>query len=217
MWKKRESKGDISLIQVVSDHVEKHIGKIGPVLHEKVSPTIHVDVIVVPATLQRPYTTLVTTGMAELPMPMPRELEQSRFAELMICPPADWPITPQSIFDENFYWPIRLLKGIARYPHEEETWLFEGHTIPGAKPEGFAPSTRLSSVMLTSPKTISEKAQSISYGRDRSIRLWALVPLYDEELSFKLASGYEDLRKILDTNGITELLNSTRNSVISLS
>src|SRR5262249_10025490 len=110
MWNFLKSSGEINLIEAVDNHIEKHIGKIETVLHEIVSPTIHLDVHVVLANERRPYHTLVTSGMAELPMTVPHGYEDSRFAELMICLPKEWPLDAQSFKNENFWWPIRLLK-----------------------------------------------------------------------------------------------------------
>ena len=96
----QESKGDLSLIEAVSDHIERYIDKIDIVMHEIVSSKVHIDVHVVRATPQRPYQTLVTSGM-ELPMQTPAELKDARLAELMICLPRDWPIDIESLLDRR--------------------------------------------------------------------------------------------------------------------
>lgn len=216
MWNFLKSSGDIDLIKAVSDHVEKHIGKIGPVLHEKVSPTVHVDVNVVLADDRRPYHTLVSSGMAELPMPVPQEFEDGKFAELMICLPKEWPIDPASFKDENFWWPIRVLKETARFPHISKTWVHRGHTVINEDEKPYASGTKLCSVMLTEPRTISEAGHTIRLGKKRSARLWALIPLYKEELEWKLKEGFGPLESALKLFGANEILDPER-AHISLS
>ncbi len=50
----------------------------------------------------------------------------------------------------EFYWPIEWLKRIARYPHDNDTWLGGPHTIiaNGEPPEPFAPNTKMSCLLL---------------------------------------------------------------------
>jgi hypothetical protein len=135
----------------------------------------------------------------------------------MICLPESWPVTPESIVDENYYWPIRQLKGAARYPHDNETWIYCGHTIVEKARKPFAPNTRFSAVMLASPKTLPESARRVALGKNREIQLWSLIPLYEEELTHRLDCGYLEFEKLLQENEVTEILSPTRNSVVSSS
>jgi len=213
MWNFLKSGGDVNLIEAVGDHVEKYIGKVGPVLHEKVSPAVHVDVSVVLADEKRPYHTLVTSGMAELPMPVPSELEDGRFAELMICLPKEWPIDPASFKDENFWWPIRVLKDTARFPHLAKTWVHHGHTVINGDEKPYASGTKMCSVVLTQPRTVGQEGHIIRLGKKRNARLWAIVPLYREELDWKLRDGFEPLEKALKVAGYNETLDPQRENV----
>jgi hypothetical protein len=212
----QESKGDLGLIEAVSDHIERHIGKIDIVMHEIVSSKVHIDVHVVRATRQRPYQTLVTSGMAELPMRTPTEPEDARLAELMICLPRDWPIDIESFKkDENVWWPIRLLKTTAYYPHEDGTWIYRGHTIANGENEPYAPGTRMSSVVLIDPRTVTTEGHIIKLEKRGQARLWALVPLYKEELALKLSKGFGRLEYLLDRRGVNEVLDPKRANVSS--
>lgn len=60
--------------------------------------------------------------------------EVPRYAELVISLPPFWPLDEQSWRDERHYWPVRLLKTLGRLPHEYDTWLGVGHTIPNGDP-----------------------------------------------------------------------------------
>ena len=212
-----KSTGDIRIIQAVDAHIEKHIGKIAFVLDEIDSDLVHVDVYVVGPSHDRPYHCLVTSGMSEKAMPVPEGALDGRFAELMICLPSDWPLTLKAWRDETNYWPIRLLKQLARYPHENETWLYNGHSVDRSDPpEPFAENTRMTSVVLLRPRLIPAESQIIHAGKNKHIRLWALYPLYQEERDLKVRDGSDRLEELFDRRGVTELLNLDRLSVAPL-
>ncbi len=111
--------------KAVEAHIEACFGAFETVLHEVVSPDIHVDVCVIPPAKDRNYYTLVTMGMGAHRMNVPAELAEYRLerAELAIALPADWKVDQEAFRDEQWYWPVRLLKTLARLPGECHTWL----------------------------------------------------------------------------------------------
>src|SRR4051812_26455158 len=76
----------------IDRHIEEHFGSIEYVLHEIASHLVGVHIYVVGPTEERPFRTLITSGMSELPMTVPAGHDISPYAELMIALPADWPI-----------------------------------------------------------------------------------------------------------------------------
>ena len=117
--------------KAVEEHIEACFGAFETVLHEVVSPDIHVDVCVIPPAKDRNYYTLVTMGMGAHRMNVPAELAEYKLerAELAIALPADWKVDQEAFRDERWYWPVRLLKTLARLPGECHTWLGWGHTV----------------------------------------------------------------------------------------
>ncbi len=111
------SSGDLALIEAVSEHVEKWVGKVS-VLHEAKSEIVHVDVYRVPPDEDRPFYTLVTSGMAQLPMHPPVGAEKCTHAELVMFLPPDWPMDSVTT-DDSAYWPVAILQLLARYPHQQ--------------------------------------------------------------------------------------------------
>ena len=118
-------------------------GEFENVFHELVSPDIHVDICVVPPSEARDYYTLVTMGMGAHRMNVPEELAEYKLerAELAIALPKDWKLDEESLKDERWYWPIGLLKVLARLPISGDTWLGFGHTMDKQSP--FAENTTL--------------------------------------------------------------------------
>ncbi len=198
----------------ITRHIEKHIGKPDLVWHEILSDLVHIDLHMVKPTPERNFYTLVTSGMSYRPMTTPPGAENYRFAEMLICLPSDWPMDQKRFGDENIYWPLRWLKMLARMPHEYKTWLGLFHTIPnGDPPEPFARDTRLCCAMISFSVLFSRDVSRLEIGAEKTIWFYSLVPLYREEMEFKLKHGSEPLVDRLMENNVTELLNPQRNNV----
>ena len=177
----------------IETHISTCYGKFDSVLHEIVSPDIHVDICVIPPTTDRNYFTMVTMGMGAHRMNVPKELRNQGFdrAELLIALPSDWNIEDE---DEKWYWPLRWLKILARLPGENNSWLGYGHTIPNGEP--FAENTLLSGIMLTMPYFFGQEAASCRLGNGESVNFYQLMPLFDDEMNYKLEHGAEALEDL---------------------
>ena len=101
------------------------MGPVTNVFHELVSTDIHVDICIVKPGAGRDYYSLVTMGMGAHQMNVPEELKDHQLdrAEMLIALPSDWKLDEESLQDEKWYWPIRLLKTLARLPISNDTWL----------------------------------------------------------------------------------------------
>jgi Suppressor of fused protein (SUFU) len=209
-----KSAGDVGIIKAVGDHIQRHIGDIAIVFHEKVSTDIHIDIFHSADTPKRPFHTLVTSGMSQKPMSVPRGAEDGILAELMLCLPASWAVNAQAFKDENNYRPVRLLKRLARYPHENKTWLYSGHSIISSdSPQPFAGNTKMTSAVLRYPFLVPDNALTIDVADGRRIRLWAVVPVYSEERVFIERNGFERFEELLRQHRVTELLDPNRVNV----
>jgi len=206
--------GDEDTIEQITDHIERHIGPIDLVFHELVSDLIHVDVHWVQPTDSRPFHTLITSGMSERPMKSPAEVPDSQYAELMISLPPDWPISEEAFEDECYYWPIRWLKILARFPHEYETWLFDSHTVPnGDPPEPFADNADFCGWLLLPPILVSDQFWSLKVNCERTIRFFAIYPLYESEMAYKLKHGVDALIDRFDDYEVCEVVDVERENV----
>ena len=70
-------------------------------------------------------------------------------AELVIALPPDWRLDVESMKEERGYWPIRLLKILARLPIVSDTRPNFGHNLDHE--EDFAKDTKLCAAILTGP------------------------------------------------------------------
>lgn len=203
--------GDGDLIAAVSDHIERSVGPIHMVFHEIVSDRLHIDVYHVAPDATRPFHTLVTSGMSEAAMNTPDEVGEFRFAELSILLAPTWDLRQESFEDENHYWPIRLLKTLARYPGENDTWLGYGHSVATANPPTpFAPGTELSACVLLAPLSLGEPFFTLTRPDGATTHFWTVVPLYADELELKVQKGTDALLDAFDRAGVDDVVHPTR-------
>lgn len=121
---------------------EKMLGAQGDVFHEFVSDQVHIDVLTFPPNTQRDDWTFATIGMSDKPMTVPEGLSEPHLyerAEVLISLPADWidaknPDINTAFKNEKIYWPVYWLKTLARFPHDYNTWIWYGHSIPNGDP-----------------------------------------------------------------------------------
>lgn len=211
-----EAAGPAPDIEEIENHIEKHIGKIETVFHELVSDLVHVDVFYIKPTVERNFITLITGGMSSRPMNTPAGAEDFKYAELMMYLPPNWPLGEKDLNDENYYWPIRQLKMLSRFPHEYDTWIWFGHTIPnGNPPRPFAANTKLSGIMLIPPLSTPKEFLTLNTTTTKkSIFFFNLLPLHSREMNFKLKKGVEPLFDLLDKHGVSEILDVNRPSLV---
>jgi hypothetical protein len=179
-------------MSAVDAHIAAHFGEFENVLHEIVSPDIHVDICLIDPTPQRNYYTLVTLGMGAHCMNVPKEL-RGMFdrAEVLITLPPDWNLKSD---DEKWYWPIRLLKVLARLPGENDTWLGYGHTMFNIEP--FAENTELCCAMLTPPYYFGNEAALCTLPNGNIINFYQVLPIFEDEMNFKMAYNAEALEDL---------------------
>ena len=210
--------GGESKMEAITAHIEKYLGPIDYVYHELISPLVHLDIHVINPKPERDFYTLITTGMSDKPMNVPSDEHKPwQYAELMICLPKEWKLDEESLKNEDYYWPIRMMKFIARFPHEYRSWLSFGHTIPNGNPSStYTDNVGFSGVLVDLPVTIfNVNFPVLKIDEKTQIYIYALYPLYENEMDFKLENGTEALTKMFDIKGITELLDPNRKSLIA--
>ena len=200
-------------MEAVEGYIEKYFGEVENVFHELVSPDIHVDICVVPPAEERDYYTLVTMGMGAHRMNVPEELAEYKLerAELAIALPADWKLDQESMQDERWYWPIRLLKVLARLPIASDTWLGFGHTMDNE--EDFAKNTELCAALLTGPQGTEDGSEVCTLPGGEEVNFYQVIPLYRDELEYKMEQDADALLNKM--RGISFVVNPTRQDAIT--
>jgi len=204
-------------MEPISQHIEACWGKSDTVFHEIVSEYAHIDLHMIKATPERPFHTIITSGMSDRGMTVPDGAEEYRLAELVISLPPDWPMDQESWKDERHWWPFRWIKQLARFPHQYATWLFCGHTIPNDDPPvPFAATTEFCCMLLGSPVLCSEEGGCLVIDDATKIYFHSLLPIYREEMDFALSHSADELLERLGEADVTELLEIGRTNVCRL-
>ncbi|GLY79760.1 suppressor of fused domain protein [Actinoallomurus iriomotensis] len=202
---------DPDTAEAVKRHIQRHFGEIAFVWHEFISDLVHIDVHVVEPSPERPYYTLVTSGMSDLPMTVPEGV--GPYAELLICLPPDWPLSADALNDEKAYWPVRLLKTVARLPHEYDTWIGVWHSVPNGDPaEPYAEGTPFAGVLVAPMVDHPEEAHTVITAEGKQISLLALVPLHPAEIDLKVTEGTGALLDAFDRITVNEVFDPARPS-----
>ena len=187
-----------------AQEIERHFAALFPdqehsVFHELLSDLVHIDVHVICPGEKCPFYVLYTTGMSDLPMTLPEEVQEPelyRRAELYLFLPGHWqlgkPGDSATDIPPAYYWPLQLIKFLARFPHEYKTWLGWGHTMPNGP--GYAPlcdGTGMGGVVLTAtggiPPLRTEDGATVNF--------YMVLPAYREEIEYKLRYGMEKLEE----------------------
>jgi len=210
---------DSEWLEAIEGHLTRLVAPAQTVLHEIVSHRVHVDVHVVPPTAERPYHFLFTTGMSTLPMNRPADAPGSAYAELAVLLPPDWRLGTSGATtidaEERWYWPIRWLKFLARFPHEYRTWLHATHTIPnGDPPAPFDASTKLCGMLLLPSLTLPRETCTIPVPGGKTVDLWTLYPLHADEMDYKLRVGMDGLIDRFAEAGVSDILDPDRPSCL---
>lgn len=209
-----QSPGGEENIRAVSDHIERHLGNIETVFHEIVSDTVHIDVHWVRPNVHNACHRLITSGMSDLPMHTPDDAALPRFMELMISLPPHWQIDQESFKDEAWYWPVRLIKFLARLPHKYETWLGFGHTVPNGDPaEPYAPGCSFNGCIILPSVTAPDAFGHLAVHPGKTISFMSIVPLYAREMDLKLRRGVDALLEQFDRKGVTDIFAPDRGDV----
>ncbi len=171
------------------------------VYHEIVSDLIHVDVNIMRPTEEQPFYVLYTTGMSDLPMTLPDEIadrEDLKYAEVFLFLPKEWHLGKEYDLDKDLshasYWPIQTLKFLARFPHQYQTWLGWGHTIPnGPDYTPLDDTVGFGGIVLSGGG--SGPLGTLKTKDGKEVRFYHAIPAYKEEIEFKLKYGMEALEE----------------------
>lgn len=197
-------------MSAVEAYIKEYFGDFSSVFHELVSPDIHVDICTIPPDGNRDYYTLVTMGMGAHRMNIPEELAGQGLerAELVIFLPPYWELDQEAMQDEKWYWPVRLLKSLARLPGNCDTWLGWGHTVDYREP--FSENTELCAAMLISSEEAQEEC--LLPNKD-TVCFYQVIPIYRDEMQYKQEKTAQELLEKME--GSSRIIDPYRLDVLT--
>lgn len=199
----------------VSDFIREKYGNFERVIHEIIPGDIHIDVVIIPPQGDNNHYTLCTIGAGAYNMQIGRdgfnqEIAGYRFQipeqlEYMIMLPSDWPLDKDALKDEENYWPIRLLKQIARFPIVTNDWVCEGHTVEFEEGELFSPKLPYSCLMFTEPSSnIADGVDILNLSSGKSLSFMQIVPITREELAIMRSEDNSAMYERLCRDGMLD-------------
>ena len=185
---------------------QRLFGEILTVSHELIPQIPHIDVYTFRRKRGDGYVyAIVTGGMSDLPMTMPRggEEEPRRVELIFYC------AEPHEEY-------IRALRWLAHFPHDSKSWLGQGHTMPnGNPPEPFLGSRGLDSFLFVPPIVTKDRTlpEELKLKGDPVHFLW-VVPLTTAECDYKLEKGLDAMLGRFQENRHPHVYEPTRRSYV---
>ena len=208
-----------SHLEEIQGHIERNIGPVKALFNELESDTIHLDILIVPATSDRKFHYLVTSGMSDLPMlidPRYSDSEGWCFAELVIALPKYWPLfDSEKMQSERWNFPIEHLKFLARMPHKYDSWISVGHSIPNFESKKrIGPNCEMSGFVIDNPVLGGEEFTFLNTRAGKEIRFCGVYPIYQNEMQYKVRKGYSALQTLFREKSVTEIFYPDRPSLV---
>lgn len=166
-------------------------GESDTVLHELLPLIPHIDVYRFPPNNKRDYFTFVTGGMSDLPMNAPPRVGTDyQRAEIVFYSTENRDDYPE------------LLRHLAHFVHDNNTWLHWGHTMPNGQPPAPLFGTSSLDTLFFMPSIVEPDS---TFG-DRfqidsaPVHLIWCVPITTAECQLKLDEGTDALYDVFDAN-----------------
>lgn len=149
---------------------------------------------------------LVTSGMSDLPMHVPRPAGKAaphRVELVFYCS------EPKKEYLETLRW-------VARFPHDQKTWLSFGHTMPNGNPPAPFWGSEILDTLLFMPTIVNRDAalpDKLVLAGDPVHFLW-VVPLSTPECNLKLEKGFDAVLGLFEKNRHPHVFDPSRQSYV---
>jgi hypothetical protein len=205
-------------IEALEKHLDKYFeSNEMTVFHEMLSPDFHLDVYFIQPK-NKEFNLLVTSGMSLLEMNVPQTIENREeyaFAELILLVPKEMEFNDVLSGHNKNEWIMDMMKDMARFPHHQNTFLTEGHTLQAWHDiaEPYDKDTHFTSCVLLPSATFDEDFMKINVD-DRIINFYSLFPLYKNELEYKIQNGYSEFFDLLIEDDTPEVFDHNRKNLL---
>lgn len=190
-------------LEVIEEHIKEYYGDFPTVFHEITSKDIVCDIACIPPTEERNYFTLVTMGMGAHVMNIPESLpaDENGRAELLICLPPDWKLGESG---EEWFWPISLLKDLAKLPINSNSWLGWGHSVDHRS--DLSSTAKFCASLLLYPEGVPEDAEYCTLPNGDRVNFFEVIPMYREEMNFKINNNTKALlERMKDVHHVVDI------------
>lgn len=162
--------------------------------------------------LKVPVTILLTNGLSDYTMPVLDKWKGREHNEIFFCLPTYW--DTDDLENPNFNWVFHWIFRLEQFVREKQTWYGPGHTIPcGNPPTPISHTMQEEYFIFLDPMFMQDTLTPIELP-DKTIRFLATVPLFGDELDYKMGKGTHKLIKKFISRNIDERLDDYRASVL---
>ena len=191
-----------NLISLREMHYTKFLGSlVERIIHSTDKQDVHIDIYQFKPNDKRPYWTLITGGMSDLPQHIPDDIEGiSPRAEIIM-----YAKEPQD-------WMLIALKDIAEMPFKNKTFLHWHHTISNGQPVD-KELDELTSYFFLPPYFEQPEFDKLYIDKDKVDILW-LLPITERERECAIENGGQVLEEAFIKAELNILVDEKRNSLI---
>lgn len=184
------SEGPAPSTNPVVSFFASQFGPVDPLSLVDVVPSdLSIVVRAIPANETCPFVTLFTSGMSDCAMNVPEGEDRFAHAELFLQLPASWPYRDTGSTETA--WPLLWLLALARYPHDNQTWLGGPVSIVEKGVLGLPITGAFDSMLLLCEHEIATSTV-------REVAAYRLFPLYPSERALEAKQGIGALLQLFD-------------------
>lgn len=175
----------------LQEYVTCKIGNIHLSIPSQTLDDEEIEVIIVEPTKQKPYYTLITNGLSNYEMKIPRQFESNSFCELKLFLPKDWKVLNPNI---NYYWPIKSLFQLANDIVRNYGYITFGSIISF--------KSKIADNMPFNSFLFVTGVDDEVVINNKHISLYSVIPIYNEEVIYAKQHSGESLFNNLVDNGL---------------
>lgn len=183
------------------EHYQRFFGSITQdIMHSTDAKQVHVDIYQFEPTQDRPFWTLITSGMSNQRQPELEDSDNLLRTEIVL-----YAARPQD-------WMFSVMKGLAEMPFDDNTNLHWGHTVPNGQPMT-AQSSHLTSFFFVPPFFEPLEFNELKLDGDKVNFLW-MIPITEAERTYAIEHGSDKLYKKFEDGDVSIVVNEKRESLL---
>lgn len=182
---------------------------------ETISDRCQIEINIMAPTSAGNYYVVYTTGLSDLPMPLPEELAEQEtltHAELYCFLPASWnPVAVAEHGDEapeNDLWPVKMVRFLAGQVHNEGKLLHNGLMLPnGEEYEAICSEAKMGGYVLSQ---LDGDIGGVLTNDETAVNFLMVIPAYREEIRYGIIYGMDELNRRYDSGKLPMVANLRR-------
>ncbi|MCE3295448.1 MAG: hypothetical protein K0R65_1162 [Crocinitomicaceae bacterium] len=168
--------------------------------------------LVISIQARSPIKILMTQGLSDYRMPVMEKFTGKEHNELYFCLPSYWDLDDHTNPEMN--WVFDSLFRLQKHVLDKQSWFGAGHTIPFANPlTTISANMKQMYFFLDDPNFVKEQLKPLELA-GKTVHFLGVIPIFEDELDYKIGKGTYKFRKKLAHQDVTELLDNYRSTVL---